>query len=465
SMPAGELDGFDRLYLDHGLTATWDGSITMLAGSAVGGGTVVNWLTCVAPPDDVRHDWAARHGIDGVDTASFAADVVTLEHELQVAPASSVPPKDETILRGAEALGWRAGTIRRNSPGCDDCGSCGLGCPRGTKQSGLRAHLATAAAAGARVLPTARVARVVVENGRATGVEGSWRADDGATRPFVVRAGQVVVAAGALRTPGILARSGITHPALGRHLRVHPVPVVAARMLDPVRMWEGTTQAARIDEFSASGGGRNGYVIESVPALPGLLALAVPWESADAHAEVMERSASIVPLIAVTRDGGEGRVTDTKAGNTRIDYTLDGTGIATMRHALASMARVARAAGAVEILALGTPPVVFGRDGVPSGGEERAFRAFEERLERFDFGPNRGGVYSAHQMGTCRMGADAAAHPCDPSGRVRGSRRGEVVAGLYVADSSLFPTAIGVNPMITVMALARRVARTVAAEA
>jgi len=464
SMPRGELEGFDRLYLDHGLTATWDGSVTILAASTVGGGTVINWMTCVPPPDDVRRDWTARHGIEGVDAAVFGAELATLEQELSVAPATSVPPKDAAILRGAEALGWRADRIRRNSSGCDDCGTCGFGCPRGTKQSALRVHLATAVAAGARIVPNARVDRVLLDAARATGVAG--RIDvDGVSRPLIVHARQVVVAAGALRTPGILARSGIEHAALGRHLRVHPVPVVAAQLLEPVRMWAGTMQAGRVDEFSATHKGRNGYVIESVPAHPGLLALAVPWDGADGHASLMERTPSLLPLIAVTRDGGEGRVTETKAGRTRIDYALDETGVATLRHALVSMARLARAAGAVEIVALGTPATVFGREGFPTGGEERAFRAFEHRLERFDFGPNRGGVYSAHQMGTCRMGADAATHACDPAGRVRGSRRGDVVTGLYVADGSLFPTGIGVNPMMTIMALARRVARTVAAEA
>jgi choline dehydrogenase-like flavoprotein len=143
--------------------------------------------------------------------------------------------------------------------------------------------------------------------------------------------------------------------------------------------------------------------------------------------------------------------------------------VATLRHALLAMARLARAAGASEILAAGMPPAVFGRDGVPSGGEARAFADYEDRLRRFDFSPNRGSLFSAHQMGTARMGADPRHHACDPAGRVRagGGRRGndELVGGLYVADGSLFPTAIGVNPMITIMALARRVARTVLAEA
>jgi choline dehydrogenase-like flavoprotein len=308
-----------------------------------------------------------------------------------------------------------------------------------------------------------------MEGDRVAGVEAmAARPDGSGSARLVVTARQVVVAAGALRTPGILARAGIAHTALGRHLRLHPAPVVAGRFLAPIEMWRGLTQAAHVDEFSRSEPSRLGYVIETAPAHPGLIALAMPWESTDAHATIMERSANLSPLVAVTRDGGEGRVRITPSGGTRIDYRLDRTGVATLRHAIVSMARLARAAGAGEIIATGTPPLIFGREGFPSGGEGRAFAAFEERLGRFDFAPNRGALYSAHQMGTARMGADPRLHVCDPSGRVRsasGGRAGDqVVGGLYVADGSLFPTAIGVNPMITIMTLARQVARTVLAE-
>jgi len=284
------------------------------------------------------------------------------------------------------------------------------------------------------------------------------------SRRLRVDAAQVVVAAGALGSPAVLERTGIRHPALGRFLRLHPVAVVACLVDEPVEMWRGTMQAIRCGEFLRPEAGRALYVIESAPGHPGLLALAVPWEGTDRHAELMDRSRFIAPLIAVTQDGGDGRVSLTRAGRLRIDYRLDRTGLATLRHGLVSMARLARAAGAREILAAGMPVPRFGAGGLARGSEERSFSAFEDRLRAMDFGPNRGSVFSAHQMGTARMGADPRAHVCDPDGRVRRGPSNDTVRGLYVADSSLFPTGIGVNPMITVMALARRVARTVAAE-
>lgn len=485
SMPTDEMDAFSRLYLNHGLLATWDGAILLLAGSGVGGGTLVNWMTTIAPPVEVRDEWRREHGLDGLeDGEAWTTDVEALERDLAVAETSYVPPKDQLILRGAASLGWDAAPTRRNSPGCDDCGSCPFGCPRGAKQSGIRAHLATAHLAGARIVPRVRVTRVLIERGRAVGVEGlaiepdpltgdpieDPTAEGGArVRTLRVMARQVVVAAGALRTPAILTGSGLGHPAIGRNLRIHPVSGVLTRMPTPVELWRGPMQGARCGEFVVGEPGRAGYVIESAPGHPGLLAQSIPWESAQEHADLMADARHIGALIAVTRDGGEGRTTLTRSGRVRIDYRLDATGVATLRHALASMARIAHAGGALEVMAAGTRPAWFRRGeprGEPRRDDDAAFERFVASLATFDFSPNRGTVFSAHQMGTARMGAAPREHACDPGGRVRvGSRDDSVVGGLYVADTSLFPTGLGVNPMLTAMALARRVSRTVSAEA
>jgi choline dehydrogenase-like flavoprotein len=483
TMPRIEVDAFDRLYLDHGLLSTWDGSVTMLAGAAVGGGTLVNWMTSIAAPPSVREGWAAAHGLEGVTGTAWDGDVQAIEAELGVAESTHIPPKDAVLLRGARALGWDAAPTRRNASECGDCASCPFGCRRGTKRSGIRAHLARAAAGGARIVAGARVTRVIVVDGSAVAVEaelGDRRGgeDDieadgkhGATaasaavaasrRHLLVRAPAVVLAAGALRTPAILQRSGLEHPAIGRHLRLHPAPVLAGRYTERIEMWRGTMQAARSLQFVESEAGRNGYAIESAPGHPGLLALALPWEGTEAHARVMADAVHIAPLVAVTCDGGEGRTMLTRSG-VRVDYALDRTGVATLRHALVSMARIARAAGAVEIVAVGTPPAWYRGDRTGSGSDARAFARFEDGLARFDCSPNRAGIFSAHQMGSVRMGAAVRDHPCDPWGRVRVDARSDaVVKGLYVGDGSLFPTGIGVNPMITIMALARRASRVI----
>jgi choline dehydrogenase-like flavoprotein len=474
TMPRNELDAYGLAYLNYGLLTTWDGSITMLAGSAVGGGTLVNWMTSLPAPEWVREDWERDHGVEGLTDATWDDDVSTVEREVAVSPSVVIPPKDGVILRGAQALGWEAGPTRRNGGDCGDCGTCPFGCPRGTKQSGIRVHLAAAHAAGARIVERARATRVLISGGAAVGVEANalWTdartgAPDpnGRTRRLIVRAPVVIAASGALRTPALLNGSGLEHPAVGRNLRLHPAPVIAGVYQEPIEMWRGTMQGARSMEFARPADGNNGYVIESAPGHPGLMALALPWEGTDAHLDLMLRATQIGPLIAVTRDGGEGRTTVTKAGRVRVDYKLDAGGIATLRHALVSMARLARAAGAPEIVAVGARPARYRRPRLEVGGELEAFSRFEEELAAFDFSPNRGGVFSAHQMGSVRMGSSTRDHPCDPWGRVRHEGRSDrAVRGLYVGDGSLFPTGIGVNPQVTIMVLARRVARTILGE-
>jgi choline dehydrogenase-like flavoprotein len=126
------------------------------------------------------------------------------------------------------------------------------------------------------------------------------------------------------------------------------------------------------------------------------------------------------------------------------------------------MAQLARAGGAREIVAVGMPLLRHRVD--PPLGEALRFFEFVRALAAMNFSAHRGTIASAHQMGTLRMGADPATHPADPRGRLRRDSRGSIIPGVYVADTSTFPTAIGVNPMITVMAMARRVSRTIIAD-
>jgi choline dehydrogenase-like flavoprotein len=468
-MPTDELAAYDRMYLDHGLTSTWDGAISILAGSVVGGGTTVNWMTSIPVQPPIRAEWAGDHGLDGVDGAELEADLAVIEREIGVQGPPNVPPKDAAILRGASALGWEAAETRRNGVGCGDCGSCPFGCRRGAKQGGLRVHLAEAWRCGARIVPEATVTRLILGPSAGASAGPPFAAGVEATLPdgrrLNVMAPQTVIAAGALRTPLILERSGLRHPAIGRHLHLHPVTVMAAMLPDRVAMWSGTTQAARSLEFlDPRVPGGSGFVIESAPAHPGLIGLAFPWQSAEDFAETMGRIDHVAPLVAISRDLGGGRVRARPAGGARIDYRLAATEIATLRRGLVELARLGRAAGAEQLVALGTPAAWIGRDRTLGEAGAAAFEAYLTRLAAFDFAPNRAMVFSAHQMGTARMGSRPADHACDERGRVR-TDRGRLIRGLYVADASLFPTAIGVNPMITVMLLARRVSRTVLAEA
>lgn len=461
-MPTLEAHAFRELYLERGATATTDLGVTVLAGTGLGGGTTVT--TTLPPPEWLRAEWASDHGLTGFDGPETDADVARLTAELDLRPPTVVPPKDRLILDGASALGWEADVTSRNAGPCTDCGGCGFGCQRGNKRSGLRAHLMAAHRDGARILVDAPAERIVWRNGRVEGVEGRLLPS---ARRYRVLAAQVVLAAGALRTPILLAASGITHPQIGHNLRLHPAVAVVARMREAVEMWIGPTQAARCMEFirpaPADGWSpaHGGFLIESAPPHPGLMGSAFPWDGRQAAAELVENARFLAPLIGIVRDSGSGRVRASRAGHARIWYRLSRQDAASARRALVELARLARAGGASEVLAVATPAVRW------SAREHGAalFDDYLRSLAEVDMAPNRISLFNAHQMGTVRAGAAAASHPADPWGRVRVDTGGRLLRGAYVADASVAPSAIGVNPMLTVMALAERTARAVLGDA
>ncbi len=424
-MPADELGAFDRLYLNHGFNVSWDASIMTLAGTGVGGGTLVNWMTCIDPPASTRRHWAASHGLASFEDPVLDADLAALAAEIGVSDAPNVPPKDQLILRGCTMLRQEVGEIRRNGIDCGDCGRCGFGCRRGAKQSGIRVHLAEAWRHGTRIIPDAPVERVLVEEGRARGRRG-----DGLDRA-ACRGGsssgrrRSSSRPGALRTPIVLERSGIDHPATGRHLRLHPVGVIGAFLDEDVAMWRGTMQAARaLHHLDLDGDGTgdgpgdapSGFIVESAPGTPGLIALVFPWEGRDAFEGLMGRIRRVAPIIGIVRERGSGSIRLSRAGRPRIDYTLSALDRQTLGAMLAEAARIAWEGGSREMVAVGTPPRWFRAD---RDGDERAFGSWQASLRSFPYQPNRGTVVSAHQMGSARAGDDPARHTADPVGRIR----------------------------------------------
>ena len=191
-----------------------------------------------------------------------------------------------------------------------------------------------------------------------------------------------------------------------------------------------------------------------------------PWEGRDAFDGLMRRIRHVAPIIGIVREKGSGRVHLSRAGRPRIDYAVSPEDRVTLSAMLAQGARIAWEGGSREMVAVGAPPSWFRAEGGP--GDGKAFDAWQAGLRGFSFEPNRGTVVSAHQMGSARAGGDPGAYTADPAGRVRtaDARAGadRVVRGLYVGDASAFPSALGVNPMVTTMAWARRVSRTVLAE-
>jgi choline dehydrogenase-like flavoprotein len=334
---------------------------------------------------------------------------------------------------------------RNAAPDCGaGCGYCGFGCAYGKKRSTAVVHLPEVVAAGGAVYAGARALRILLDGARASGVTVEQQTAAGVVR-FTVRASTFVCAAGTLRTPGLLARSGIAHPLLGRRLFLHPVMGCFAVFDEPVDAFEGPMQSAYSDAFNYRAG-NYGAKVEAAPTHPGLAALALPWRSRDGHARGMTDARFGATLIALGRDRDPGSISlDDEA---TIRYALSPFDAENLNAGLAGLFEIAFAAGARRVESLHNEPVVIER----TGWNAAARSALSARLRRYGTQANRQPLFSAHQMGTAAIGADPANSVVDPLGRVWGYEN------LLVVDGSLFPQSSGVNPMLTIMAMARRVA-------
>lgn len=441
---AGEAVGMESLYLDRGMTATRDLSVAVLAGSAVGGGTLVNWTAAIAPPLWLRDEWEQEHGLTGLTSPEFQAcvDEVCGRLGVHTGESASLPSSSAgRLLAGCAALGYHGEDLPRNVAGCGtDCGLCAFGCRTGAKQSTARTFLVDAVENGARIIPRADVRRVIVRAGAVAGVEAVV-----AGQPVTIRAPRVIMAAGAIGSPAVLLRSGLANPNIGRHLHLHPVAGVLGSYDEPVRPWSGRLLPAYCRQFARMDGNW-GFLVEVAPAHPGLCALATPWQSGEQYIRDLGQLDHIGVFIVLVRDRDAGRVTVDRAGCHRIDYVVSGYDRQHLLTGQREALRIHAAAGARRLLTLHSTYNVL------EDASEAAALDFAERSMRLPSGPNQLPIFSAHQMGTCRMGASDRSAVAGPDGQVFGVR------GLYVADASAFPAASGVNPMITIMSLARWVA-------
>ncbi len=443
-----EGDALETMYDAGGLLASRDLGLVVLQGATLGGGTVINYTTSFHTPDAVREEWARGHALPHFISAEFTHSLDAVAQRLGVNTAHANPSgRDRVLIRGLERKGWHHGLLPRDVRGCsqdDSCGYCGLGCRRAAKQSTLITYLQDAAARGARMVVDCDVRRVDLDRASASGVTARV-----GLHSLTVRARTVVVAGGSIHSPALLLRSGITMPALGRYLALHPATAVLAHMDEDVRPWTGTVQAHYSDQFADLNDGY-GFKFETVPIHPSLQALAAPWESAAQHRERMSQLPRTALVGILLRDRFGGRVSVDAQGNPVVDYRLSRYDAGHLRRAFDAAGELLEAAGAREIWAPLARFISY-RPG--------AARTREEWLARVDsagWGPNELLLVTFHQMASCRMGATARTSVVDADNRVWGIRN------LYVADASTFPSASGVNPMLTVMAIAHRAAGVIA---
>ena len=422
-----------RHYQDLGVKVLLGATpMPFLQGRVVGGTSVVNGAICWRMPRPVHEQWVAADPALAEALPWQRLEQITdrIETDLEVAPtaASVAGPKNSLMARGAEALGLAHGPIRRNVRGCRGLGRCLQGCPQGHKLSMDRSFLLDAEVAGASILSSVEVDRILVDGNRAVGVEG--RALGGGRVSARARRA-VVLAASAIQTPALLLANGIRHGPVGRHLKGHPGVSVLGRFSEPVRAWEGATQGHEVTGLVSEG-----LKFETLGF--GLAVLASRLEGVGLElARNLEDLSHWVSWGAAVRARGEGRVR-LVGRRPVVSFRADALDLERFRRGTQVLGEMMLAAGAEHVL-----PGIHGWD--------RRVDDPRRLAELPGTAPRDHRAYTAavtHLFGTCRMGSDPVRSVVRPDFRHHRLDR------LYVADSSVFPDNTGVNPQIAILALA-----------
>jgi choline dehydrogenase-like flavoprotein len=448
-----ESEAYPTLYQESASRKTKDKAIGILQGRCVGGSTTVNWTSSFRTPSSTLEFWRERFQLPDLTDAAMAPWFQQAEQRLSIGPWLLPPNANNQRLQlGAARLGIPAAAIRRNVRGCWNLGSCGMGCPTNAKQSMLVTTLPAALDRGATLLVQSRAERLDIDKGRVTGLWCTPVAlNGGATgaRATHIQARHIVVAGGAINSPGLLLRSKAPDPhgRLGQRTFLHPVVVSMAVFDDRIEGWQGAPQTMYSDHFLdvAPIDGPIGYKLEAPPLHPIIASTTLPGFGIE-QAQSLHDFPNTQALLALLRDGFHpeapgGSIALRGDGTPLLDYPLTPFVMEGARRALLSMAEIQFAAGARFV----TP-------GHELASRSATWAQARAAIQALRMDPHVTRVLSAHVMGGCGM----AGRP--ELGVVRPDGRHWQLENLSVHDGSLFPTSIGANPQLSVYGLANKLA-------
>jgi choline dehydrogenase-like flavoprotein len=452
---AADFDGteqtaYQHLYQQRAGQSTDDLGVTVLQGRCLGGSSTVNWTTSLRTPDFVLDAWRKDFGVEGLSPADLEPYFEHIEKYLNVhtEPDENHSPNNRIIIEGAKALGYRARANGRNTKDCKKAGACGLGCPFDAKMSVALTYIPDAVRAGATVFTDCRAERIE-RSGARQRVSGYVLAKGPAERKtdFVIEAPVVIVSASAINSPVLLMKSGIAGSSgqLGKNLTFHLTSAVMGLFDRVIYAGGGIPQSAMCDEFLNKNGDRGGFWIEAVPVYPTLASLALPGFGRP-HREMMRQYPHIGSSIVLVKEiDSSGTVTVNSGGRPVITYSPGPRDLEYLKQGLSAVAAIHFAAGARRVMTLHSTLTEFA-----SPGEIR------KRLDGAGWGMNRIALFSAHPLGTCRMGKDPRSSVVDAHCRIHD------VPGVFVIDGSITPTSLGVNPQMTILAVAEKSAEWIA---
>lgn len=424
---------YRNLYEGHGTrVAVGNTVIPVPGGRGVGGSTLINSAISFRTPVPVLARWSEQYGCWRLNPAAMAPrlDRVCETLGVTVNPVSVQKTNNLIFKLGADRLGLPGHWMPRSAPGCIGCAMCYAGCPSGGKWTADRTFLAKAINTGRVVVCGDAAVRSVETRGDAVVAVRGETIDPATLRPagsFEARGRIFVLSAGPVGSPRLLIDQGLANDSTcGHNLHLHPASGMLARFEQEIRPWQGVMQGFYVDHWD------RGYLLQTYNTAPDQTYLSLPAALGPALLEVvrdLKHMAMAGPIIH--DEDSVGRVTPEA-----MTYVLGEGDRGRLLAGLRATAEVFLAAGALEVYA----GVVGGR---PIRSEADIPLVLHDDL------PARSlYVYASHPMGTCRMGTDPANSVVDPDGRVWGWKN------LHVADASVFPTSLGVNPQVTTMAVA-----------